>query len=296
MLWTRRKMLKLATVASLIKPSRALAMMPHGTPPRQQPAPPAGITGLTQSLAWDDFTSLANVDVNNTSLVGPYWYLANLETWEGTSYTPHPATTPADYTQSGSDITLITNPSNAAIQGNMFSSVGIFGSGPASTVNTLPLIPGSKPFYVECNAAPTIAKQTTFWMEDYAALLRTVNNSAGSTKGAEIGVWEIHQSDALNQHLYTWVSATSYVDNFLGNPSYSSGAFSSFGIYVVPAAYNGGTGFAQFYINGSTSSSLITWTSDAYGVEASNFVMLFSIASGQSVPLPIDYISAWGHP
>lgn len=293
MLFTRRAALKLAAPALILPSRQALAWRSAALTPSALIPSFAAAYGITQTLLSEDFSSISTIDVNNTLAPGFNWYLNNIPKWQGNNSPGWaPATTPGCYTVANS-VMNITNNLSTASDGAEFASCGYISNTAPQMVNTIPLINGAKPFYIEGNLKLSANQYAAFWMQDQSSILRSINNTGNSDLLSEIDMIE----SLYGQHIQGWTSPTSRTTYLGSSVSWNTALFNTWGALVVPMAYNSGTGIAQLYINRVASQSALTWSGgDTYGIEASQYMIFFSIDAPVTDPFDLDYIMVWVHP
>jgi hypothetical protein len=254
--------------------------------------------GINSLLFSDDFMDDTKIDKNNTLAPGFNWYISNVPSRAGVTITTPPVSS-SMYSVSNSVLTITDNPAISLAEpgGEEFMSIGYDHTDPTINVRTLPLISGTKPFYIEANmVCGNGTHSLTFWLFDSAAWLRIILNTGNNAVRAEFDIVETNAGGNANrQTLTTWNSpnGNNVIFTNVLSGGFSTSAFNKWGLLVVPAAYNSGTGFSQFYLNGNTSGSATTWTNDLYGVEASNY-MLFMGGGNSSPYYQMDYIRCFG--
>jgi hypothetical protein len=251
----------------------------------------ASAFGISKLQFYDDFLSEGTIDVGNSQAPGFNWYLNNWPGWQG---------------ETAADLGWSPAPSNsynvANSNFNRLSGTGGGGGAPFSSayyVNSTTMTPspggfisGAKPLYIETRVQFNGDNYTSVWMQDWTAILRSINNSGNSNAFAEIALTDVEPDFDLNQHFYSWTGPSTNAGVLQINPSLPTG-FNSWGCLLVPRAYNGGTGLLQFYANRVASGSPATWSgADTYGAEASNFMIMIE----GSEDISVDYIAAWTAP
>lgn len=283
---------------SLVLPKDAPRAFTHGA---AISAPAQAVAyGATSLFIYDDFTSSSTTDTTNSFVPGFNWYNfnASISTWMGSPYSQPAAVYNTDYTISGSNFTII-NANSGHTAGGEFGS-GYFDSGSQTLKNTLPLVPGNKPFYCEANISYGSASGGIMWLQDQSSLLRSILNTGNNTLLAELDVGE--GKNQSNAHGWTGPSTdpTGYSNNIASPPA--NGTMNKWGVLGVPRAYNSGTGIYVYYLNGSIVSAGGSWTTGSLGtgedigLENSNLQVMFSQTGSGSPNRIYDYIACWVHP
>ena len=254
--------------------------------------------GISQYQFFDGFDSDTTIDKTNSLASGFNWYVSGIPSFQGNSLANSPATS-GQYTVAGSVLTVLANTCPAPEGAWQFTSIGFNHADPSIQTQGVPLISGAKPFYFEGRTICGDGTQAinVFWLWDTIANLRYVQNSGVTGRYAEFDLNETGSAHSNNQLLHSWPDASASDIGGGGTlTSFPETTFNRWGILVVPRSYNGGTGLAQFYLNGTPSVAAINWSgADTYGIEASNYMVLFG--GGSSAPhFQIDYIGCAVHP
>jgi hypothetical protein len=268
----------------VIKPTYAFT---HGAPP----AIPSFATafGFTSYLIFDNFNSLATVDTTQSNAAGFNWYTANQAAFKVDAC---PTSTSQASWYSVTNGVLAVSSNNAVCQGAQNMSIGT-----ASAIRTLPLISGSKGFYIEGRmkfALPTGGQDfiPDFWLQDSAGAVAQMNGS-GAFRFGEIDILEARPTNT-QQTVNDWSSWNTRAASPTSGADLSALDYTQFhrwGVLMVPMSLNGGTGFVKWYVDGVQTGSAITWTSAGQTggiLESDNFEINF--AAGVNIPLSIDYI------
>jgi len=236
----------------------------------------------------DHFTSTGTIDLSNTTANGFDWYL----TFPGPGVVGPPSN-PSWFSAASSILTVsssVSPPAGCEAMGVACSAL------PSTALASMPCLKGSSGFYFEtrCQSTqPTANFGFAVWMQDIAGLLHQINNTASGGSFAEIDVIEgLNTSSNYQQVLHNWTAVNTDSNTVIATgASTDMSVYHSWGVLIVPAALNGGTGLARMYLDRVQVGSDLTWSpGGAYSaMEAANFVLLFDTSI--SHPLNIDYIA-----
>lgn len=286
-------------------------LLPHESPPIPLAAAEAGYVSRT---FFDDFSSIATVDIDETGNTGYKWYK---QQFFGADLVPA-----GDISVANSVLTL-----NGSVNHTNTARCRLFTQGYLGGTRTTQGSTFAEGAYFEARFSydPSLATPyprpgwPAFWAHDRGLLLAQTNLTA--YHGAEIDFWEAYPSEngttsnLMTVHDWTVTNGTfgtsitnsnNNVGGNLGSPDFTQ--LNTYGCLWIPASKNGGTGLLQRYFNGVHVSALdISYSatgpaSPSYAfspnldgtlsiLDSSNFVVV--IEGSFQWPVSFDYVAVW---
>lgn len=327
---TRRECIKSA--APLIMGAAVLSAMPRAASsavlggsaniPGLMPSQPgiAKTWGFNTPVFWDDFNSIATIDVNNTLAPGYKWYMTNTKIpQDSPDGTQAAGVTQAPSSVSVANSVLTFTPS--AGSGGWLTTTGYTGNSGTRYVGQ-PIAATGGYFEAKFSYNPNFTPAASFsfpfqywpgfWIEDINLWLSINDGVAAGRNLAELDFFEGFGGSGQSNtafEVHDWTDNIHSVQLNNGQPNLGSPNFNNmntFGTLWVPQSKNGGTGLVQRFFNGThLTSADVTYSSSTTSPEADGgFTGVFSdldtsvgyalqIGSGHNWPINIDYVMVW---
>lgn len=268
-----------------------------GCSPIMKAGPPSFATafGITSCLYFDDMVDSTLTDLNSTMAPGFNWYLPQFTTFAGNSGYTVPSS--SFFTWKGSVLTQ----SSSTTQSNGFEMAnrGYLGTSAPRLVGSMPLIDGSKPFYMETSSRfvlPSTNFIPAIWLQDVSLYTQFIDNTGFTAHGAEIDLYE-GKTASIQLTMHDWSTPSTNTQNLVQiTTGYNLSNFNTWGVLVVPAAFNSGTGFCRWYLNGANPRSDVTWTPGATYSCSETTQYMTMIDTGVNLSHEVDYVVCWAHP